>query len=62
MRVYNKETGELLEIKDAYKAYQNMYDCILSHSGNYNTWASDFGDMNSGLADALRDLGTLALK
>lgn len=48
-----------MEIKDAYKAYQNMYDCILSPSGNYNTWTSDFGDMDSDLADALRDLGTL---
>lgn len=48
-----------MEIKDAYKAYQNMYDCILSPSGNYNTWTSDFGGVDSDLADALRDLGTL---
>lgn len=63
LTVPDTSNQELLEIKDAvkdaYKAYQNMYDCIISPSGNYNTWTSDFGDVDSDLADTIRDLGNL---
>lgn len=59
------DTGnqELLEIKAAvketYKAYQDMYDCVITPSGNYNTWTSEFHNVDSDLADAIGDLRTL---
>ena len=43
-------------VKDAYQAYQDMYDCVLSPSGNYTSWTSEFGDVDDELADCVGEL------
>ncbi len=54
---------ELLEIKDTvkdvYEAYNDMYDCVISPTGNYSSWTSEFSDADSELADAIGDLSNL---
>lgn len=54
---------ELLEIKDTvkdvYDAYQSMYDCVITPSGNYSSWTSEFSDVDSELGKAIRDLSDL---
>ena len=32
----------------------NMYDCVIDPSGSYNTWTSEFSDVDTELADAYR--------
>lgn len=59
----DKDDQELLEIKEAvkevYDAYKDMYDCVITPSGNYNSWTSEFSSVDSELADTIGDLGDL---
>lgn len=54
---------ELLEVKhavkDVYVAYIDMYDCVISPSGNFNSWTSEFNNIDQELSDALDDLDAL---
>ena len=53
----------LQEIKDAvketYDAYEDMYDCIISPTGNYTSWRNSFSSVDSELSDAINDLNSL---
>ena len=59
----DSDNRELIEIKaavrDVYDAYNDMYDCVITPSGNYNTWTSEFADVDSELADSIGDLSDL---
>lgn len=61
--VPDTDDQELLEIKQAvkevYEAYKDMYDCVITPSGNYNTWTSEFSSVDSELADTIGDLRNL---
>ena len=63
LTVPDASNQELTEIKNAvkaaYKAYQDMYDCVITPSGNYNSWTAEFKDVDSDLADAIGDLRIL---
>ena len=63
LTVPDTSNQELVEIKNVvkavYQAYVDMYDCVISPSGNYTSWTSEFGDVDSELADTLGDLKTL---
>lgn len=58
MDVPDENDPELMQIKreakNLYEAYKNMYDCVIDPSGSYNTWTSEFGDVDTELADAYR--------
>lgn len=56
----NQELQEIKDtVKDVYDAYKNMYDCVITPSGNYSSWTSDFSDADSKLGSAIKDLGGL---
>ena len=56
----NQQLQEIKDtVKETYQAYQDMYDCVISPSGNYNSWTSEFKTTDSELADAIGDLGML---
>lgn len=61
--VPDTDNQELMEIKDAvkeaYDAYKDMYDCVISPSGNYTSWTSEFSSVDSEMADTIGDLGNL---
>jgi len=63
LTVPDTSNQELQEIKDAakdvYEAYQDMYDCVISPSGNYSSWTSEFGSTDSALAKELNNLSNL---
>ena len=63
LSVPDTSNQELMEIKAAvketYDAYQEMYECVIDPSGNYNTWTSEFSRTDSALAEAIGDMRTL---
>lgn len=44
------------KVDAAYRAYLDMYECVLEPSGNLLSWAKEFGNTDSVFADALRTL------
>jgi RNA polymerase subunit RPABC4/transcription elongation factor Spt4 len=61
--VPDPEDQELQEIKEAvkelYDAYEDMYDVVIDVSGNYTSFKSDFGDVDSEIADTVKKLNNL---
>ena len=56
----NQELQEIKEaVKDVYDAYQDMYDCVISPSGNYSSWTSEFSNVDSALGKSIGNLGDL---
>ena len=52
-----REIKELVE--EVYDAYKEMYSCIISPSGNYTSWTSEFKSVDTELANVVGDLGDL---
>lgn len=53
----NVEVQEIWnDIKEAYDAMENLYDCVINVSGNYTTYVTYFGNCDEELADALKAL------
>ena len=53
----NSELAAVFEdVKDAYEAFEDMYDCVIDVSGNYTTYKTHFGNCDTALADALKEL------
>lgn len=44
------------DVQNAYSAIEDMYDCVINVSGNYNTFISTYNSCDGELADALSDL------
>ena len=44
------------EVEDTYEAYEDMYECVITPSGSYNTWTDEFSDVDTALGDAIKEL------
>ncbi len=54
------EIEELCEaVKVLYDEYEDFYDCVTNPSGNYNSFKSEFGKLDSSTVDAYEDLKDL---
>lgn len=54
------EIEELCEaVKVLYDEYEDFYDCVTDPSGNYNSFKSEFGELDSSTVDAYEDLKDL---
>ena len=50
------EIEELCEaVKVLYDEYEDFYDCVTNPSGNYNSFKSEFGELDSSTVDAYED-------
>lgn len=46
-------------VKVLYDEYEDFYDCVTNPSGNYNSFKSEFGELDSSTVDAYEDLKEL---
>ena len=57
------KSDEIEELCDAvkvlYDEYEDFYDCVTNPSGNYNSFKSEFGELDSSSVDAYEDLKDL---
>lgn len=54
------EIEELCEaVKALYDEYEDFYDCVTNPSGNYNSFKSQFGELDSSTSEAYEDLKDL---
>ncbi|MDD4493070.1 MAG: RING finger protein [Eubacteriales bacterium] len=62
-KVPDEKNEDLQELKDAVKAlydeYTEFYNCIVDPTGNYSSWTSDFGNLDSSLLKAYKSLSSL---
>lgn len=54
------EMEDLCDAAEAfYEAYEDMYDCVIDPSGNYNTFKAEFSEYDSDAVDAYENMKSL---
>ena len=46
-------------VKEAYTAYEDLYNCVIDVKGNYRTYTENFSDFDTQASKALRALDAL---
>ena len=63
LQVPDEKNQALITVRDAvkqtYRSYLNLFENVISPSGNYNSWKSEFSDCDTRMANALEQLSNL---